>query len=502
MDDHIAGALRRWPGRALVAGATIALLACADDPTALDRGRRIGPTVAVTVSPRALSLVVGDAGVFSARGTDAKNQTTGASFVWSSADPSIATVGQFDGSVVAVAPGSTTVTATAGTLSAVVTVTVRPPDPPVALSTTPNAVSLLPGSIERVVARAVDSTGRTANVSFEWISTNPAIATVGKTDGMITAIAPGSTTVTVTAGVLAASVPVSVVDFAGSFAFTRTSSDAGRFSSDVFIYSEPDKRLRSLPRSSEFASIAGAAWSPNGEQLAVERIHTFYGPPEFEWMEYTSDIYVVDAATSDTPVWRALTTNGTSRSPSWSPDGRRIAYVEQSKLFENNRIVLIDAGGGTPARLTREDGYYGKPIWSPDGTRVAFSAYVSGSDASQIFIVDVDGTRSTSITPVGMSDYDPSWSPDGAHLAFIRYTNESGGKYRFDVVVGDVDGRNVRRIASPPEYSSSPAWSPDGRQIMVAVGGGLYVMNSDGSALTRITSPTQTTSDGAPSWRR
>jgi hypothetical protein len=503
MTAHIARGRRHRPGRALAVAATITLLACADEPTGagIDIAPRIGPTVVVTVSPRALSLVVGDPGAFVARGADARNQTTGASFVWSSADPSIATVGQFDGSVVAVAPGSTTVTATAGALSATGIVTVRPPDPPSTVSIVPNALTLLPGGVDRLVARAVDSTGRVAAASFEWVSANPAIVTVGKTDGMVTAIAPGVATVTVSTGALTATANVVVVNFARSFAFTRTSSSAGRFASDVFIYSGADQRLQALPRSEDVGSIAGAAWSPDGTQLAIERIRTFYGPPEFEWMEYTSDLYIADAATSGTAPWRALTTNGLSRSPSWSPDGRRIAFVEQEVLFSTNHIALIDAAGGAAVRLTRETGYYGRPLWSPDGTRIAFSAWV-GSDESRIFIVGADGTRSTAITPAGTNDYDPSWSPDGARLAFIRFREEPAGRYHFDVLVSDVDGRNVRRIASLPEFASAPAWSPDGVQIMFAAGGGLHVMSSDGSALTRITSPTVTTFDGTPSWRR
>jgi dipeptidyl aminopeptidase/acylaminoacyl peptidase len=485
----------------LLVGAALAVLACGTDTSRAATEPLIGPTVAVTVSPTALSLVEGETGRLTARSVDVRNRTAVTSAEWSSTNPAVATVSSLEGYVVAVAPGSTMVTATVGSLSASAIVSVRLPDPPVAVSISPTAVSFVVGSVERLVARAVDSTGRTAKVSFAWTSANPAIATVGATDGLVTAIAPGSTTVTVTTGALAASVPVSVIDFSGSFAFTRTSSVAGRFSSDVFIYSA-DSGLRPLPRSSEFASIAGATWSPNGTQLAVERVGAFYGPPDYEWMEYNSDLYIVDAATSRTSAWRALTTNGMSRSPSWSPDGRRIAYVEQDELFVHNHIALIDVAGGTPVRLTDRYGYYGKPLWSPDGSQLAFSAWVAGSNESQIFVVDADGRRSTMITPAGTSDYDPSWSPDGARLTFIRFRADAASQYRFDVVVANVDGSDVRRIASPPGFSSEPAWSPDGRQIMFASDGGLYVMNADGSALTRITSPTATTYDGTPRWGR
>jgi len=499
MTKHVRVASIRWPIRVLLAALAIALPACGADTTPTITEPLVRPTVAIVVLPQTLSLVAGEAGSLAAKGVDARNHATAVSVVWSSADPSVASVGPLDGYVVAIAPGSTTVTATAGAITATASVSVRPPDPPVALSISPTAISVIVGSTDRPVARAVDSTGRTAKVSFEWTSANPAIATVGKTDGLLTAIAPGRTTVTVTTGTLAASVPVSVTDFSGSFAFTRTSSEAGRIASDVWIYAGADNGLRPLPRPSEFASVAGATWSPNGTQLAVERIREFHGPPNYEWMEYTSDLYIVDVATS---AWRALTTNGLSRSPSWSPDGRRIAYVEQQEVFSNNNISVVDVAGGSPVRLTHVDGYYGKPAWSPDGTRLAFAAWDSQTDNSEIFLAGVDGTGSTRMTPAGMSDFDPSWSPDGTRLVFVRFREEPRGQYHSDVVVATVDGSDVRRIASPAEFSSAPAWSPDGRQIMFASGGGLHVMNSDGSGLTRITSSTGTTSDGTPSWRR
>jgi hypothetical protein len=501
MTDQSASVTGSWAMRGVLAAATLSLLACVGDtePTTIPPGA--GPTVAISVSPRALSLVVGDAGTFSAQGADARNRVTGVSVAWSSANPSIATVRQLDGYVVAVAPGFTTVTATSGTFTATALVSVRPPDPPVAVSISRAALSVIPGSVDRLVARAVDSTGRVVNVSFEWASANADVATVGKADGIVTAIAPGFTTVTATTGALSATATVAVIDFAGSFAFTRTSSSPGRFASDVLTYSSSDGRLRSLPRSSEFASISGLAWSPNGAQLAVEGVRAFFGPPEFEWLEYTSDLYVVDAATSGISPWRALTTNGMSRSPSWAPDGRRIAYVEQDVLFEKNHIALIDAAGGAPVRLTRADGYYGRPLWSPDGTRVAFSAFVTGIGQSQMYIVDADGSRSTKISPDAMSDYDPSWSPDGLRLAFVRLREEPRGTYHFDVVVSDVDGRNVRRVATPAEFAAAPVWSPDGRQIMFATPAGLYVVNADGSGLTRITTPPANAYDSAPTWR-
>jgi dipeptidyl aminopeptidase/acylaminoacyl peptidase len=395
------------------------------------------------------------------------------------------------------------VTATSGTLTATGTVSVRPPDPPVAISISPSTLSLIPGGVEAIVARATDSTGRVADATFEWSSADPAVATVGRTDGVVTAVSVGATTVTVTSGLLSATAPVSVVDFSGAFAFTRTSSlGAGRYATDVLSYSASDRMLQPLLRASEFASIAAPAWSPDGTLLAIEVIRTFFGPPEFEWLDYTGDLYVLDATAPSGSPWRALTTNGLSRLPSWSPDGRWIAYLEQDALFSFSHISVIGVAGGASTRLTTSEGYYGRPHWSPDGTRLAFSAYLNGSNYSQIFIVNANGSELTRIAPGTTSYWDPSWSPDGARLAFIRFRNEAPGSYLFDVMITDVDGRNVRQVMSSADWSSAPVWSPDGRQIMFSSGGALYVMQADGSGLTRITSPPNNSWDSAPVWRR
>ena len=84
-----------------------------------------GPPVALTITPSALSLIVGGEERLTAQAFDARAQVASAAFAWSSADPAVASV-RSDGTVTAVSTGSTTVTATAGSLRATVTVSVKP----------------------------------------------------------------------------------------------------------------------------------------------------------------------------------------------------------------------------------------------------------------------------------------------------------------------------------------------------------------------------------------
>jgi len=378
-----------------------------------------------------------------------------------------------------------------------------PSSPAVGLSISSSGLSLIVGGAERLTARAYDAKDRTINASFEWSSADPAIATVGKSDGTVTAISAGSTTVTAAAGALRATATVSVLDLAGLIAFTRRTWLPSRsVTSDVLAFSFADPTMRSLPRPFQSASIAAPAWSDDGTQLAVEVIHVYFAEDGLE--DYNSDLYVLDAAAPAGSPWRALTTNGLSKAPSWSPDGKRIAYLQQQALWSNNHIYILDAAGGAPVRLTRTEGEYSRPRWSPDGTRLVFSAFLEGgSDYHEIFIVNADGSGLTNLTTrSSASGFEPSWSPDGARLTFVSTRDNSPGTFRLDVFVVDVDGSNVRRLTSLGVHSRGPAWSPDGRQIIFSSGGALYVMNADGSALVRLTTPPVNSWDSAPVWRR
>ncbi len=385
---------------------------------------------------------------------------------------------------------------------------------PVGLSISPSGLSLVVGGVERLTALAYDAAGRTTSASFEWSSADPAVASVGKTDGSVTAIAAGSTTMTAAAGTLRATATVSVITMAGAIAFTRMTLSAGGtmegggWTSEVL--SVPNRAIGSLPRTGQFASIAAPAWSPDGTLLAVEVIQATFVVPTEGGMDYASDLYVLRVAAPAESPWRALTANGRSRSASWSPDGARIAYVGPSMPANNNHIYVVDAVGGEPVRLTRTEGSYGGPRWSPDGTRLVFSD--GGVGNGDVFIVNADGTGLTNVTRSSAYDADPSWSPDGARLAFVSDRDKTDATYRRDVFVVDIDGSNLRRLTRDLSggwsWSSGPAWSPDGRQIIFSLTatrenpGGIYVMNTDGSSLVRLTTPPPNSWDGAPAWRR
>lgn len=483
--------------------ATITLFACGGDvlPTTVS----LNPVVAVSISSPEIRLAVGNEAHPTAQAFDGKGRALQADYHWSSANPAVAAVSAGAGVVRAISPGATTLTVSTGSVSATAKVIVRLPDPAAAIFILRTDSSLIAGSIQTLSAVAYDSTGRpVAGVPIEWTSSNPGVATVSKGGGELTALSPGSTSVTATSGTLATTATISVTKLAASYAFTRWSvASDGSVTSQVMSYSAADAVTRSFAGKGKFAKIDRPSWSRDGTLLTVEVIYDFFDYPAVESVDYSGDIFVIDPSAPPDAPWRALTTNGLSKSPRWSNDGTRIAYLEEPTLLSLSQIYTIDPSGGRRTRVTNIQTLCGRPSWSPDGTRLAFTDWLAGD----IYLINADGTGLTNLTHRASWETDPSWSPDGKHIAFASSRASMPGNFRIDIYVVDVDGSNVRQLTSIPGYAASPEWSPDGSQIMfsagdISSGGALYVMNADGSSIGRLTTPPSGSHDISPAWRR
>jgi Tol biopolymer transport system component len=194
----------------------------------------------------------------------------------------------------------------------------------------------------------------------------------------------------------------------------------------------------------------------------------------------TPDIYVMDADGSDQI--RLTQRPSGNRSPAWSPDGSRIAFV--SYRDGNDDIYVMDADGSNQTRLTRDPSGGWSPAWSPDGSRIAFESYRDGND--DIYVMDADGSNQTRLTRDPSGDWSPAWSPDGSRIAFVSYRDGND-----DIYVMDADGSNQTRLTQNSAWDWSPAWSPDGSRIAFLSdrdgNNDIYVMDAGGSNQTRLT---------------
>ena len=94
--------------------------------------------------------------------------------------------------------------------------------------------------------------------------------------------------------------------------------------------------------------------------------------------------------------------------PSWSPDGKRIAFSsDRQGDFGSFEIYVMDTDGGNQRRLTNDPQYDGSPSWSPDGKRIIF---VSERDGNyEIYVMDADGDNQRNLTKHGGEDFSPAW---------------------------------------------------------------------------------------------
>lgn len=215
------------------------------------------------------------------------------------------------------------------------------------------------------------------------------------------------------------------------------------------------------------------------------------GKLAFSHPEY-SDIVVAEADGSH--LRRLTSTAGPQFDPSFSPDGRRIAYRDSRRgINRDDEIWVMEADGARAVNLTRNSANDWSPAWSPDGKRIAFASTRSG--ALNLWTMATDGSRLQRLTS-SSSEY-PSWSPDSSRIAFSLV---SAGAVQIGVI--DRNGKGERTLTPSTENSELPAWSPDGSHIAFCRGfeghRAIWIMRADGADAHRLTS--EGSDDVGPTW--
>jgi Tol biopolymer transport system component len=199
-------------------------------------------------------------------------------------------------------------------------------------------------------------------------------------------------------------------------------------------------------------SDADPAWSPTGAVIAFTRTGG----------DGSTAVYSIRPdGTGVRRLWSPPA--GVARTPVWSPDGRVISVLVH--VDDRRQLWVVEADGSNP-RVLVADPYEPRVgfldvSFSPDGRRLAFVGRSAGS--SQLEIVGIDGSERTRLT-ADVEVFNPRWSPDGRFIAY-----RDGGRIR----VIEPSGSGARDLTPPfhVQYGYVQSWSPDGRWLAHEGGG-------------------------------
>ena len=195
------------------------------------------------------------------------------------------------------------------------------------------------------------------------------------------------------------------------------------------------------------------AWAPNGERIVYSR---FISVPVPRGEVVSPRRAKLVSARADGRGRRQITAGAHfDSSPSWSPNGRGIAFVrvgDRALL----RLLVVDARGGAPRLVLDDLVELSNPAWSPSGRQIAFSGVTTSGDRRYyLYVVDLRGRRRRLTGEVTSA---PAWSPDGKRIAYADYV----GRVR----VVAPDGSDERTLTKLPGAEiSGLSWSPDGGRL-------------------------------------
>ncbi|HSG48985.1 MAG TPA: hypothetical protein VLA43_14285 [Longimicrobiales bacterium] len=256
-----------------------------------------------------------------------------------------------------------------------------------------------------------------------------------------------------------------------AFSMTR---DGGQ-TREIYVIDSDGENLR---RITDHANLAlSPAWSPDGRRLLYNAVEAETG----QWRVFEHDL----GARRSTLVQPLR--EGNYYTPSYLPDGEQVAFQihtgSRTGLFTYNlrrNCCLTNLTEGRSEDLN--------PTYSPDGRWVAFNSNRLGSAVPQIYVMPASGGTPELVSPYeyGRAGYytAPDWAPFGDRIAFTGRVGRAG---RFHILVGRRGDRSSLLQLTAEGNNEDPSWAPDGRHIVFvgerSWGFGLFVVDTATGAI-------------------
>ena len=253
-------------------------------------------------------------------------------------------------------------------------------------------------------------------------------------------------------------------------------------------------------------------WSPDGNSIAFEsvrdgRIELFTA----RMISNGDDTYAAQ------DIQRRTTNSGYHSFPAWSPDCAWLAFSSNRINQNSYNIYQLRLNDDTVTPITSGDYQDLSPSWSPDGSKIAFTRHV-GDAAREIYVHVMSSGQDIRLTNNRVNDIDPSWSPSG-RIIFARHSEDGSRAALFEMDAvdanGDGNGDHLTSITTPHEneYDQKPEYHRNGKAIVFfrsqeAGGGGpgdVYkLLIQDGTVMEPLLNLTQTTPqhEHGATWKR